>query len=225
MSPNTFFLMNSRSSGQPKNYAKTLFFHPPAPFHGNFCNCNSIGICTASWFWVQLPLLYTAWSNAYSEIGSEVRCDLLRLLAQKITKCIHSSKPALLNRPTDIWPYFTPNCTVVLWGCVLSWMAFGLHKVHTHLPCSSFSDWCWLERHQFSQAKAKFAWSAKKLLPVRIHIGIRTQIFRQRCDAKNISDLYLNNICCEIVHHLSVSFGQITHGFAFRCNTCYLPLS
>ena len=26
----------------------TLFFHPPSPFHGNFCKCNSIGIYTAS---------------------------------------------------------------------------------------------------------------------------------------------------------------------------------
>ena len=33
-----------------KNDAKTLFFHPPSPFHGNFCNCNSIGIGTASQF-------------------------------------------------------------------------------------------------------------------------------------------------------------------------------
>ena len=31
--------MNSWSSGQPKNNAKTLYFHPPSPFHGNFCNC------------------------------------------------------------------------------------------------------------------------------------------------------------------------------------------
>ena len=88
--------MNSQSSGQPKNDAKTLYFHPPSPFHGNFCNCNSIGICTASQFEFQLPLLYTVWSNAYSEIGPEVHCDLSWLLCWKITKRIHS----LLNRPT-----------------------------------------------------------------------------------------------------------------------------
>ena len=41
---------NSRSSDQAKNDAKTLFVHPPSPFQGNFCNCNSIGICTASQF-------------------------------------------------------------------------------------------------------------------------------------------------------------------------------
>ena len=32
-------------------------------------------------------------------IGPEVRCDLTRLLARKITKRIHPSKPASLNRP------------------------------------------------------------------------------------------------------------------------------
>ena len=47
---NTFFSTNLRSSGQLKNDAKTLFFHPPSPFPGNFCNCNSGGICTASQF-------------------------------------------------------------------------------------------------------------------------------------------------------------------------------
>ena len=98
--------MNSWSSGQPKNDAKTPFFHPPSPFHGKFCNCNSIGICTASQFYVQLPLLYTAWSNAYSEIGLEVRCDLLWLLAWKITKRIHSSKPASVNRPIHWTPHY-----------------------------------------------------------------------------------------------------------------------
>ena len=39
-----------QSSGQPKNDTKTLFSHPPSPFLGNFCNCNSGGICTVSQF-------------------------------------------------------------------------------------------------------------------------------------------------------------------------------
>ena len=38
----------------------TFFSHPPSPFPGNFCNCNSGGICTASQFLVELPLSYTA---------------------------------------------------------------------------------------------------------------------------------------------------------------------
>ena len=105
------FSTNSRSSYQAKNNAKTLFVHPPSPFHGNFCNCNSIGICTASQFKFQL-LLYTAWSNAYSEIGPEVRCDLSRLLSRKITKRIHSSKPASLNRPIAI-PHKKRNKTEI----------------------------------------------------------------------------------------------------------------
>ena len=48
--PKRIFSMTWRSSGQPKTDAKTLFFHPPSPFPGNFCNCNSGGICTASQF-------------------------------------------------------------------------------------------------------------------------------------------------------------------------------
>ena len=86
--------MNSRSSGQPKKLCKDTFFHPPSPFLGNFCNCNSGGICTASQFKVQLPLLYTMWSNAYSEISPEVT---LQLFAWKITKGIHSYKTASVN--------------------------------------------------------------------------------------------------------------------------------
>ena len=81
--PNRIYSTNSRSSGQPKIDAKTLFPHPPSPFPGNFCNCNSGGICIASQFYVQLPLLYTAWSNAYSEIGPGVT---LRPLATSCAK-------------------------------------------------------------------------------------------------------------------------------------------
>ena len=47
--PNDFFSTNSPlSSGQPKKDAKTLFSHPPSPFPGNFYNCSSGGIYTAS---------------------------------------------------------------------------------------------------------------------------------------------------------------------------------
>ena len=44
---------------------------------------------------------YTQREAMYTEISLEVRCDLLRLLSRKIAKCIHSSKPASLNRPID----------------------------------------------------------------------------------------------------------------------------
>ena len=90
--------MNSQSSGQPNKMMQTFFFRPRSPFPGNFCNCNSGGICPASQFKVQLPLLYTVWSNAYSEISPEVT---LQLLAWKITKGIHSCKTASVNCPTE----------------------------------------------------------------------------------------------------------------------------
>ena len=59
------------------------------------------------------------WSNAYSEIGPEVRCDLSRLLARKVTKRINSSKPASLNHPTvRVWEgggeeNFLPKNTII----------------------------------------------------------------------------------------------------------------
>ena len=40
--PKRIFLTNSRSSGQPKNDAKTLFFHPPSPFPGNFFSTATV---------------------------------------------------------------------------------------------------------------------------------------------------------------------------------------
>ena len=33
-----------------KTTQRHFFSNPPSPFHGNYCNCNSIGICTASRF-------------------------------------------------------------------------------------------------------------------------------------------------------------------------------
>jgi len=45
-----FFLRTRDLLVSQKNVAKTLYFHPPSPFHGNFFSCNSTGICTASQF-------------------------------------------------------------------------------------------------------------------------------------------------------------------------------
>ena len=70
--PEMHFFHKIKIFWSAKKWCKDTFFHPPSPFPGNFCNCNSGGICTASKFYVQLSLLYTAWSNAYSEIGPEV---------------------------------------------------------------------------------------------------------------------------------------------------------
>ena len=48
-----------------------------------FDNYNSCGIFTASQFYVQLPLLYTAWSNPYAEIGPEVTLQPLAISCVK----------------------------------------------------------------------------------------------------------------------------------------------
>ena len=74
---NVFFprycdLLVSQKNKNKKTTQRHFFFHPPSPFACTFCNCSSGGICTASQFWVQLKLLYTARSNAYSETDSEV---------------------------------------------------------------------------------------------------------------------------------------------------------
>ena len=60
-----------------KRYEYT-FFHPPSLFLGNCCNCNCVSICTAWQFWVKLHLLYTALTNACSEIGPEVTAATFR---------------------------------------------------------------------------------------------------------------------------------------------------
>ena len=92
------FSTNSCASGQLKNNAKTLLSHPPCPFPGNFCNYNSGDICTALQFYVQLPLLYTAWSNAYSAIVT---------LQPLMTSCVKDYKghsrvqTSFTERPVD----------------------------------------------------------------------------------------------------------------------------
>ena len=45
-----FFLRTRDLLVSQKTTQKHVFSHPPSPFHGNFCSCNSIGICTASQF-------------------------------------------------------------------------------------------------------------------------------------------------------------------------------
>ena len=56
-----------------KRHKDTFFFHPPSPFPGNFCNCNSGGICTALQFQVQLPLLYTV--EVEPRIAKQYKCQ------------------------------------------------------------------------------------------------------------------------------------------------------
>ena len=142
------FSMKLQSSGQPKNDAQTLFFptlHDPSPFPGNFCNCNSGGICTASQFQVQFPVLYL---QSYTQreamptqkSAQKCCCNLLRLLARKITKDIHSCKPASLNHPIRL--LLLRSCSLLIaW---IFWIFFisiiYIYNVSLSLPLVSFSQ-------------------------------------------------------------------------------------
>ena len=97
MPQNAFFLWICDLLVSQKTTQRHFFFPPAIPFP-RFVFFQLQQYCHLYCFAI-LSLLYTVWSNAYSEIGPEVRCDLSRLLVWKITKRIHSSKPALLNRP------------------------------------------------------------------------------------------------------------------------------
>ena len=98
---------------------------PSSPFPCESCKRSSSGICTASQFQVQLPLLYTACGVSlmvalgvslmvaltYSLLRKRPlsgSCNLLQLLAQKIAMGIHLCKPALLNCP-KVWQHSTTN--------------------------------------------------------------------------------------------------------------------
>ena len=59
-------------------------------------------------------------AEIYSEIGPEVRCDLLRLL----TKRIHSSKPASPNRPIAYFPALEQtHCVLVTCDSDCEWLS------------------------------------------------------------------------------------------------------
>ena len=102
MPQNAFFPHEIAIFWSAKKRRKDTFLPPSIPFPCNFWNCNSGGICTASQLQVQLPLLYTAWSNAYSEIGPEVT---LRPLATSQGYKGHSLVQSSFTQPpnTGYW--------------------------------------------------------------------------------------------------------------------------
>ena len=78
-----FFSTHSLSSGQPETTQRHFFpiLHPLSSVM--FANAAVVAFIPLRSSRVQLPLLYTAWANAYSEIGPEVAaatfCDFLRV--------------------------------------------------------------------------------------------------------------------------------------------------
>ena len=87
------------SQKKKKKEKRHFFSHPPSLFPGNFCNCNrmAFGLLRNSRFNFHYYTHREAASIQRS--ARKWRCDLSRFLARKITKGIHSCKPASLNRP------------------------------------------------------------------------------------------------------------------------------
>ena len=147
MPQNAFFSTNPRSSAQPKNDAKTFFFfftlHP-----------LSMAIFAAATVLAFVLLRNSKFkSHCYTQREAtptqksvrKWRCDLSRLLARKITKGIHSCKPALLNRPI-------PN-TKLLLGYGLARRSFvrqtlRLWSTRTRLICKRFPS-IFVERYRW----------------------------------------------------------------------------
>ena len=95
--------MWSRSSGQPKNDEKTLFFsflftlHPLSPVIFATATVVAFVLFRNSRFSFHCYIQREATPPRRS--ARKWRCDLSRLLARKITKGTHSCKPASLYRP------------------------------------------------------------------------------------------------------------------------------
>ena len=84
---------------------QTPFFHPLSPFPGNFCNCSSGGICIASQFKVQLPLLYTMWSNpALRNWAGHDAATSRDFLHERLRRAFtHANQPHWTTQQTAFW--------------------------------------------------------------------------------------------------------------------------
>ena len=93
------FSTNSRSSGQEKNDAKTLFFHPPSRFPAIFATATVVAFVLLRSSRFNFHCYTQREATPSQKLAWKWHCDLSRLLAWKITKGIHWCKPASLNRP------------------------------------------------------------------------------------------------------------------------------
>ena len=140
--------------GQLKNNAKTLFFHPRSPFPCNYCKGSSIGIFYCSTILDSTSIamhnvkqcLHRNWLGSGS-------CNLLRLLVWKITKCIHSCKPAHADK----------RCTSPLSGQFSGTLSF-LFPCKTSFPKDNSSS------VTFSQYPVPFAALYKSAPQQRQHL-------------------------------------------------------
>ena len=115
------FFLRTRNLLISQKMTQTLFFHPPFPFHGNFCNCNNIGICTASRFFhcytqrEATPIQKSAWKcTATSRNFLRKRLQSAFTLANQL--CRIAQYPVYIcNRyKSKLWP---PVISQIMWGC------------------------------------------------------------------------------------------------------------
>ena len=93
-----FFFYELAILWSAKQRRKNTFFYPPSPLHGNFCNCNNIGSCTASRFWVLNP-----------ESRSSTTANIVAVA--KVSTVIHSVKQRLFrNRPGSALRPLATSC-------------------------------------------------------------------------------------------------------------------
>ena len=148
MPQNTLFSTNLRSPDQPKNNAKTFFptLHPLSPFI----------FATAR---VKFVLLHNFSFNLHCYTQHEAtptqksarmwRWVLSRLLAQKITKGIHSCKPASLNCLTEVlymhYYYYDHDQNNLVFTFTVSISLKSQSEFwHNSLKLNPFfSDWVW----------------------------------------------------------------------------------
>ena len=105
------FSTHSRSSGQPKNDAKTLFsilHHLSAVILANAI----VRVCIASYKTQLLKGLYCLKQRLLRNRLRSGSCDLSRLLARKITKGVHSCKPASPSNPIIISSTLLPSSVI-----------------------------------------------------------------------------------------------------------------
>ena len=118
MPQNAIFSTNSRFSVQPKNDKNTLFLHPPSPSPVIFAAATVLAFVLLRNSRFNFHCFTQHEATPTQKLARKQRCDLSRLLARKITKGIHSCKPASLNRPigredvTLTHPITVPSCSL-----------------------------------------------------------------------------------------------------------------
>ena len=101
MPQNTFFPRNRDFLVSPK-MTETLFPHPPSPLQGNFATATVLAFVLLRNSRFNFHCYTQHEATPTQKSARKWHFDFSRLLARKITNGIHSSKPASLNRPTDL---------------------------------------------------------------------------------------------------------------------------